>query len=144
MEKNIFHSIFTIPIDGEQNSDLSFLHSTKKDNQEDSQVFIENKIIQNYFNLPSNYIYPSNEISIYPKKEEDLSECRKSLESTELIIFSDCKKNSEIKSKANSSKIFISEILKHNWKLRCKRFIRKMKTKYVKTFSKLVYKFDKY
>ncbi len=119
MDKNIFHSIFTIPIDGEQNSNLFFLHSTKKENQEDSQVFIENKIVQNYFKLPSNYIYPSNEISKSSKKVKGLSECRKSLKNSEPIIFSNCKENSEIKSKVNSSKIYMSEILKHNWKLRC-------------------------
>ena len=56
------------------------------------------------------------------------------------IIFSSTINNRNIKSMSNSSKIYISEIFKRNWKLKSRRLITKLKKKLIKqltqTYSK--------
>lgn len=49
-----------------------------------------------------------------------------------IIVFSMDKNDKNIKSKTNSSKIYISEIFKRNWKLKSKRLITKLKKKLIK------------
>ena len=48
------------------------------------------------------------------------------------IIFSSAKNDRNIKSMSNSSKIYISEIFKRNWKLKSRRLIAKLKKKLIK------------
>ena len=48
------------------------------------------------------------------------------------IIFSSTKNDRNIKSMSNSSKIYISEIFKRNWKLKSRRLIAKLKKKLIK------------
>ena len=52
-----------------------------------------------------------------------------------IIIFSLNKNDRNIKSMTNSSKIYISEIFKKNWKLKSKRLITKLKIKLIKQWK---------
>ena len=55
--------------------------------------------------------------------------------SPSFITFSTSKENKEIKSLANSSKIYIAEIFRRNWKLKARRLITKMKQKLIKKLN---------
>lgn len=109
-----FSSIFTIPIDGEDHIYSSSIKSSKEKGQSESQKSSD-KAVSSY------------------STNDELNDIK---ESNETLVFSDCAKNSEIKSKANSSKIYMSEFLKHNWKIKSKRFLLKMQKKYIKKASK--------
>lgn len=111
MSQAPFGSIFTIPIDAGENL---YSFSTANNNK-----LTESK------KLPK-------------KKESPIDKDELIKENGEFLIFSNCQKNPNIKSKADSSKIYMSEFLKHNWKIKCKRFLIKMQKKYMKKAVKVI------
>ena len=74
----------------------------------------------------------------HPKKIKSIPEENKSTsinsqdDNQTTIIFSSIKNDRNIKSMSNSSKIYISEIFKRNWKLKSRRLISKLKKKLIK------------
>ena len=116
-------SIFMIPVDGIEESKESFEPPQNEFNFfKDSQLmdFRTNSIIQ--------YLYDKrfNSKNLPLIQNEDRNK--------KLFIFS-CLNTEEkraISSNADSSKIYMSEFLKHNWKLKAKRLIIKLKKRYTK------------
>ena len=116
-------SIFMIPVDGLEESKESFEPPQNEFNFfKDSQLmdFKTNSIIQ--------YLYDkrlySNNLPLIQNKNL----------SKKLFIFSclNTEDKRQISSNADSSKIYMSEFLKHNWKLKAKRLIIKLKKRYTK------------
>ena len=118
-----FPSIFMIPIDGLEESKESFEPTQNEFNflKDYSQLMDlkTNSIIQ--------YLYDkrlhSNNIPLIQNNRNKKQ-----------FIFS-CLNSEEkraISSNADSSKIYMSEFLKHNWKLKAKRLIIKLKKRYTK------------
>ena len=58
-------------------------------------------------------------------------------EDKKIITFSLSKNNHSIKSKTNSSKIYISEILKKNWKIKIRRLMAKQKKRLIKQWKNM-------
>ena len=115
MSQNTFtiNPIFFMPIDFEDNS--------KMQEEEKSQ--------DNYSSLENDSLSSINE-------SEDTND-------KNIIIFSSNKDDPNIKSMTNSSKIYISEIFKRNWKLKSKRLISKLKKKLIKQI-KTNHKYNNY
>ena len=116
-------SIFMIPVDGIEESKESFEPLQNEFNFfKDSQLmdFKTNSIIQ--------YLYDkrlyTNNLPLIQNKNL----------SKKLFIFSclNTEDKRQISSNADSSKIYMSEFLKHNWKLKAKRLIIKLKKRYTK------------
>ena len=116
-------SIFTIPVDGLEESKESYEPPQNEFNfLKVSQLmdFKTNSIIQ--------YLYDkrlySNNLPLIQNKNL----------SKKLFIFSclNTEDKRQISSNADSSKIYMSEFLKHNWKLKAKRLIIKLKKRYTK------------
>ena len=116
-------SIFMIPVDGIEESKESFEPPQNEFNFfKDSQLmdFKTNSIIQ--------YLYDkrlyTNNLPLIQNKNL----------SKKLFIFSclNTEDKRQISSNADSSKIYMSEFLKHNWKLKAKRLIIKLKKRYTK------------
>ena len=115
MSQNTFtiNPIFFMPIDFEDNS--------KMQEEEKSQ--------DNYSSLENDSLSSINEGEETNDKNT--------------IIFSSNKDDRNIKSMTNSSKIYISEIFKRNWKLKSKRLISKLKKKLIKQI-KTNHKYNNY
>ena len=121
MSQNVFliNPIFFMPIDEE--------YSKRKGNQNKDDKAKSQKI-KNKFCLNQN-----QDLSIikgnHPKKIISISEENKlptnnnQDDNQSTIIFSSAKNDRNIKSMSNSSKIYISEIFKRNWKLKSRRLI---------------------
>ena len=116
-------SIFMIPVDGIEESKESFEPPQNEFNFfKDSQLmdFKTNSIIQ--------YLYDkrlyTNNLPLIQNKNKN----------KKLFIFSclNTEDKRQISSNADSSKIYMSEFLKHNWKLKAKRLIIKLKKRYTK------------
>ena len=130
MSQNAFliDPIFFIPIDEE--------YSKRKGKQKKDDTTKSQKI-KNIVGLEQN-----QDISItkgnHPKKIISIPEENKSSSNSNqddnqtTIIFSSTKNDRNIKSMSNSSKIYISEIFKRNWKLKSRRLIAKLKKKLIK------------
>ena len=115
MSQNTFtiNPIFFMPIDFEDNS--------KMQEEEKSQ--------DNYSSLENDSL-------------SSINECEETNDKN-TIIFSSNKDDPNIKSMTNSSKIYISEIFKRNWKLKSKRLISKLKKKLIKQI-KTNHKYNNY
>ena len=133
MSQNAFliDPIFFIPIDEE--------YSKRKGKQKKDET-TKNQRIKNIVGLEQN-----QDISItkgnHPKKIISIPEENKSSsinnqdDNQTTIIFSSTKNDRNIKSMSNSSKIYISEIFKRNWKLKTRRLIAKLKKKLIKQWT---------
>ena len=123
MEPLNFPSIFMIPVDGHEESKESYEPPQNEFNfLKVSQLmdFKTNSIFQ--------YLYDErfNSKNLPLIQNEDRNK--------KLFIFS-CLNTEEkraISSNADSSKIYMSEFLKHNWKLKVKRLVIKLKKRYTK------------
>jgi hypothetical protein len=130
MSQNVFliDPIFFMPID-EEYSKRKGKHKkddiTKRQKSKNIVGFEQNKDLN---------IIKGN----HPKKIVSIPEENKSLsinsqdDNQTTIIFSSIKNDRNIKSMSNSSKIYISEIFKRNWKLKSRRLIAKLKKKLIK------------
>ena len=130
MSQNVFliDPIFFIPIDEEyskrkgkhKKNDITKIQKMK--NKVDSEQNQDLNIIKGN----------------HPKKIKSIPEENKSTsinsqdDNQTTIIFSSIKNDRNIKSMSNSSKIYISEIFKRNWKLKSRRLISKLKKKLIK------------
>ena len=79
-----------------------------------------------------------DDIEIISEEEEEkcISEKNKEADTKDkIIIFSLNKADKEIKSMTNSSKIYISEIFKKNWKHKSRRLIAKLKKRLIKLLN---------
>ena len=121
MSQNVFliNPIFFMPIDEE--------YSKRKGNQNKDDKAKSQKI-KNKFCLNQNQDlgiikgnHPKKIISISEENKLPTNNNQDDNQST--IIFSSAKNDRNIKSMSNSSKIYISEIFKRNWKLKSRRLI---------------------
>ena len=130
MSQNVFliDPIFFIPIDEE--------YSKRKGKHKKNDI-TKSQIMKNKVGLEQNQdlnIIKGN----HPKKIKSIPEENKSPsinnqdDNRTTIIFSSIKNDRNIKSMSNSSKIYISEIFKRNWKLKSRRLIAKLKKKLIK------------
>lgn len=133
MSQNVFliDPIFFMPIDEEYSKRKGKL---RKNDTTKSQK------IKKKFDLNQNKdlnIVKGN----HPKKLKSILEENKSSsinsqdDNQATIIFSSIKNDRNIKSMSNSSKIYISEIFKRNWKLKSRRLIAKLKKKLIKQWT---------
>ena len=139
MSENIFHidPIFFLPIDLEENSKSSEDINEDHHNNLILNDYIKNKKKNKIKNIEDE---KTNESSSSGKEELDqiLSETKTNLEKKEnkdIIIYSKSANDPNIKSMTNSSKIYIKEIFKNNWKSRAKRLIIKLKKKLIKQYN---------
>ena len=104
MSQNVFpvDSIFCIPIDSENNKNF------QEEQQKSDILENENSLINETF-----------------KKKENKN-------NKNILTFSLDKNDKNIKSMTNSSKIYISEIFKKNWKLKSRRLMAKLKKRLIK------------
>jgi hypothetical protein len=138
MSQNVFliDPIFFMPID-EEYSKRKGKH--KKDDITKSQK-IKN-IIGLEQNKDLNIIKGNHSKKIISFPEENKSPSINSQDDNKTtIIFSSIKNDRNIKSMSNSSKIYISEIFKRNWKLKTRRLIAKLKKKLIKQWTQTNYK----
>ena len=130
MSQNVFliDPIFFMPIDEE--------YSKRKGKHKNNDI-TKSQIMKNKVGLEQNQdlnIIKGN----HPKKIKSIPEENKSPSNNNqddnrtTIIFSSIKNDRNIKSMSNSSKIYISEIFKRNWKLKSRRLIAKLKKKLIK------------
>jgi hypothetical protein len=89
--------------------------------------FDESKKVDNSNNDDS-----ASELDLSSSIEEDEDD---EDENTNIITFSLIKNNRNLKSKTNSSKIYISEIFKKNWKIKARRLMAKIKKKLIKQWK---------
>ena len=130
MSQNAFliDPIFFIPID-EEYSKRKGKH--KKNDITKSQI-MKNKVDSEQ-NQDLNIIKGNHPKKIKSIPEENKSTSNNSQDDNQTtIIFSSIKNDRNIKSMSNSSKIYISEIFKRNWKLKSRRLISKLKKKLIK------------
>ncbi len=145
MFQNIFQidPIFFLPIDLEENANIS-KESKEFYNDKPSNEDIINKINKKEkndieeettieFSYSGKELDQSLNINIINNKNENKNEKK------ETIIYSLYLNdpNSHLKSVANSSKIYISEIFKSNWKLKSRRLITKLKNSLIKKYNNL-------
>lgn len=113
--------IFLVPIDGNTNKVIQYSQNEMSNDDQGSKI------------------QTNNEKELYEegiKKNENNKEKKINIEKqSELKIFSKSK-NLSI---ADSSKIYMSEFLKKNWKIKIKRLIIKLKKKYTKKAENLIY-----
>ena len=155
MSQNIFHAdpIFVLPIDYEED----FMKSSKEIQNE--------KIYDNHFEKYKKKSYKkkkatsedenSNENTSSGKENDHSSESSKDKDKNkkkifgrekgkengeEVIVFSTSVNNRQIKSMTNSSKIYVNEIFKQNWKLKSRRLITKLKKKLIKEYKNKYFK----
>ena len=110
MSKDVFtvDPIFFLPIDIEE--DLNISKSNEKSNIVENKTFSDKNIL-------------------------NCEEKNNKNENAEVITFSLNKNDRNIKSMTNSSKIYISEIFKRNWKLKSRRLIAKLKKRLIKQWN---------
>jgi hypothetical protein len=130
MSQNIFliDPIFFMPIDEE--------YSKRKGKHKNNDI-TKSQIMKNKVGLEQNQdlniIKGNNPKKIISIPEENKSPSINSQDDNRTtIIFSSIKNDRNIKSMSNSSKIYISEIFKRNWKLKSRRLIAKLKKKLIK------------
>ena len=139
MSENIFQidPIFFLPIDLEENSTIS------KESKEsyDAKLLNENYINKNDIEeeTTNEYSFSGKELDQSLNIYKNNNKIGKKEQQKEFFIYSVYLNvpNSNIKSMANSSKIYISEILKSNWKLKSRRLITKLKKRLIKQYKNL-------
>ena len=105
-----YPSIFTIPIDGEEDEKDSSHHNEIINNSQN------NIITQNNNNNINNINNITNQ----------------QINVNKWVVFSSLNTQKSTRSMATSSKMYMCEFLKHNWKLKAKRLLVKLKKKYSK------------
>jgi hypothetical protein len=139
MSQNIFQidPIFFLPIDLEENSTIS---------KESKESYDTKLLSENYINkidieedITNEYSFSGKELDQSLNINKNNNKIGKKDKPKEFIIYSVYlnEPNSNIKSMANSSKIYISEILKSNWKLKSRRLITKLKKRLIKQYKNL-------
>ena len=133
MSQNVFliDPIFFVPIDEE--------YSKRKGKQKKEDIAKSQKI-KNLIGLEQNkdlnIIKGNHTKKIISFPEENKSPFNSNQNDNKTtIIFSSTKNDRNIKSMSNSSKIYISEIFKRNWKLKTRRLIAKLKKKLIKQLT---------
>ena len=139
MSQNVFpiDPIFFMPIDFEE-------FSNKKEKLKKQQI-CKNDKIKTLRNIEKNNILINSKSDFQTNEcissEKNLSESIiNQNENKNIITFSSSKDNRNIKSMTNSSKIYISEIFKRNWKLKSRRLIAKLKKKLIKQWKQAYFK----
>ena len=92
--------------------------------------FDESKKVDNSNNDDS-----SSELDLSSSIEENEDDEEDENTNTNILTFSLIKNNRKLKSKTNSSKIYISEIFKKNWKIKVRRLMAKIKKKLIKQWN---------
>ena len=135
--------IFTLPIDLEleekvEPDNIFLSDSNECDTCEDNYSLKESKNFEKIYEYLDNK--DQNLLELHNKPNEDIksdipikeNDKKKSLK---FITFSTSKENKQIKYLANSSRIYIGEIFRRNWKLKARRLITKMKQKLIKKLN---------
>ena len=150
MSQNIFKidPIFFLPIDFEENSKI-ISEQKQKDIMSNNNIekYRKKSHKKNKINLEDE---ATNENSSSGKEMDRSLEINKNKNSNkgklerkekeeeeekDYIVFSKSANDRNIKSLTNSSKIYISEIFKQNWKLKSRRLITKLKKKLIKQYK---------
>ena len=133
MNSDIYERLFTLPIDLE-NEDENFSSPNKMlNNFEKEKNFNETNIINEDINFDQIIELLDDFSNNSINKENDNNELKES----KYVVFSNEKDKRYIKSLINSSRIYISEILEKNWKLKIKKIIRKMKLQYIEKLNSI-------
>ena len=129
MSSYISNSIFTLPIDLQQEDETTQSTDNKIILNDDEITSAEINIINDNddFSYISNRILDNN---IKVPNEDDTK-------NPEFITFSADKNNKQIKSLSNSSRIYINEILKKSWKTKVRKLIKRMKQKLIKKLNQI-------
>jgi hypothetical protein len=146
MSQNIFQidPIFFLPIDFEENSKVA--SEAEEEDQCQNDKLLKDHIERHKKNMHKNKKYSEDDTTIENSssgkdldKTLDISKIKKEKpkrkEEKEVIVFSTSANDPHIKSMTNSSKIYISEIFKQNWKLKSRRLITKLKKKLIKQYQ---------
>ena len=124
--------IFLVPIDGNINKSVietkNQINKIEK-NQEKSETKLEEKDEEEYFNKN---IFNINHIENNPENKK----INENQDNTKIYIYSLISKNKDL-SQADSSKVYMSEFLKKNWKIKIKRLLIKLKKRYTKQSQKI-------
>ena len=129
MSSYIYNSIFTLPIDLQQEDETSQSTDNKILLNDDEAISAEINIINenNDLSFLSNRILDNN---IKLTNDEDAK-------NSEFITFSTDKNNKQIKCLSNSSRLYINEILKKSWKTKVRKLIKRMKQKLIKKLNQI-------
>jgi len=150
MSENIYPTdpIFFLPIDFGENSKNYNKEKKKLGKKED--IIKNHYKLQNFINFQENNRKPTEDqtTSCYSSSGKDYEEeivagnkiieknSNNNNDKAKTIIFSKIINDKSIKSMTNSSKIYVSEILKSNWKLKSRRLITKLKKRLIKEYNK--------
>ena len=132
------NQLFTLPIDleediNEEKPAVDFSDKNTDNTLEDDSFENKTNLIQILEDLDE-----SNILTVQEQCKRNLNNNSNQIissNSPSFITFSKSKENKEIKSFANSSKIYIAEIFRRNWKLKARRLITKMKQKLIKKLN---------
>ena len=129
MTSYIYNSIFTLPIDLQQEDETSQSTDNKILLNDDEIISAEINILNdnNDISILSNRILDNN----IKLTNEDSSK------NIEFIIFSSDKNKKQIKSLSNSSRLYINEILKKNWKVKVRKLKKRLKQKLIKKINNI-------
>ena len=131
MSSYIYNSIFTLPIDLQQEDETNISKDNKVILNDDEIISAEINIIDDNNNI-NNISFISNRIlDNGTKLSNDDSK------NSEFITFSTDKNNKQIKSLSNSSRLYINEILKKSWKMKVRKLIKRMKQKLIKKLNRI-------
>lgn len=135
--------IFLVPIDANINKSVNKKQNQPdkcEQNQEKSEIKIKEKDDDEYFN--KNFIDNTNIDNIDNKSNMDnnsnIKNTTENQDNSKIYTYSFLSKYND-KSKADSSKIYMSEFLKKNWKIKIKRLIIKLKKRYTKQADKIIF-----
>ena len=128
MSSYIYDSIFTLPIDLQQEDETNISKDNKSILNDDEKISDEINIIDE--NKDISFI--SNRVL-----DNDTKQSNNDTKNPEFITFSTDKNNKEIKSLSNSSRLYINEILKKSWKMKVRRLIKRMKQKLIKKLNRI-------
>jgi len=150
MSDNIFHTdpIFVLPIDYEENFTNSFnekqneaicskhIEKHKKKSHKKKKINSEDETTNENSSSGKENDHSSESDKHKNKKQKNIFVREKGKEKgEEVIVFSESVNNRYIKSMTNSSKIYVNEIFKQNWKLKSRRLITKLKKKLIKEYK---------
>jgi hypothetical protein len=135
MSQNVFliDPIFFMPIDEE--------YSQRKEKHNKTEIKKSKKIknmdgLDKYQDIDIIRRNQLKKIISFPEKNKSPS-INSQDDNQETIIYSSSINDRNIKSMSNSSKIYISEILNRNWKLKSRRLITRLKKKLIKQWTQV-------
>ena len=128
MSSYIYDSIFTLPIDLQQEDETNISKDNKSILNDDEKISEEINIIDENKDIS----FTSNRVL-----DNDTKQSNNDTKNPEFITFSTDKNNKEIKSLSNSSRLYINEILKKSWKMKVRRLIKRMKQKLIKKLNRI-------